>query len=653
VKLAWNAIVKNESAIIERCVKSLLPYIDCGIVADTGSTDDTVRIIQRCFDGANKPLEVGHVAFHDFAQSRNAALDLARESRLGFDYLVLSDADMELVVPDRDAFERSIARGVASYDMQQRAGGLHYWNRRLLNRKSKARYLSPVHEYLDESQSEALEGPYFIDHADGANRPGKFERDIKLLREVLETEPNNTRYWFYLGQSYRDSGDWENAAKAYARCVELGGWDQERWNALYNYAFCVLSLGDESKFVHQMLLAWNLRPSRAETLYDLAKYFREQGNHMLATHFTLAGMKIPYSKDALFVSDFVYRFGLREELSISGFYQPETRAEAFRECDALALDREAPEVTREQARTNLFHYLRPLSEYMRFSSQPLPFDVNDDWKAMNPTIARDGDGFIAIVRTVNYEITESGHYAIHGNAELGPDNPIVTRNFLVRLSKDMAWLSQLEIHDPINMPAPQWGAVRGFEDMRLFPSGSGIWFSSCVREMNPEGWCEQIVGQLVGNRIADWWKVIPSWQKQHEKSWAPWRGAKWVYRLGTIIDAEGQKVLEEVPKLATNHIGGGTQFIPFESGWLGLVHEARPNPWNGKRYYSHRFAVIDLHGKLTALSRPFVFHDRQIEYAMGLARAMDGSLVVSYGVRDCEARIARLFSDEVAKFLDG
>ena len=48
-KLAWNAIVKNEAAVIERCVKSLLPHIDCAIVVDTGSTDGTPDIIQSLF----------------------------------------------------------------------------------------------------------------------------------------------------------------------------------------------------------------------------------------------------------------------------------------------------------------------------------------------------------------------------------------------------------------------------------------------------------------------------------------------------------------------------------------------------------------------------------------------------------------------------
>ena len=37
IKLCWNAIVKNESARIVRCMESLVPYISCAVVVDTGS----------------------------------------------------------------------------------------------------------------------------------------------------------------------------------------------------------------------------------------------------------------------------------------------------------------------------------------------------------------------------------------------------------------------------------------------------------------------------------------------------------------------------------------------------------------------------------------------------------------------------------------
>jgi glycosyltransferase involved in cell wall biosynthesis len=666
--LKLNMIVKNEAAHITRCLDSVIPYIASAAIVDTGSTDGTQDIITGYLDKAKIPVEIKFAPFLNWSQARNTALDFARE-RNGWDYLLLCDADMELIVPDREAFFKEISRGLRSYDMEQRVGGVvggvNYLNRRLVSRKSKAIYLGVTHEYLDEGEATSIRGPYFLDHADGSNRPDKLKRDVELLEEALKTEPNNVRYWFYLAQSYRDLGEHNKAAIAYTRRIELGGWDQEVWNAHYNYAHCLDNQGDEKGFIYEMLLAYGRRPSRAESLYDLASHFLKKGKNAVATHFALAAMQVPYPKDSLFISDYAYKFGAREVLAIAGFYQPETYERGFRECDSLALDRAAPLMTVENARANLFHYLKPLLAHVRHCTMwRIPFTPPDGYTAMNPTIIRDpqGTGFIGVVRTVNYTISDEGNYLIRGDDNISPHAPIHTRNFLLRFDDTWRVVSSKEIHEPVDMPEPQFNLVRGFEDMRLFPDANrGLRFSACVREMNPEGACEQVHGSIreiqdeEGNlsraEIRRPRKVEP-WQRQHEKNWMPWRASTWMYRLGTVIDSDGNKVSEHVPQLATDHISGGTQLIPVDAGYLAVVHEARPNPFNGKRYYQHRFAQFHDGGKLIGLSRPFVFQDRQIEFAMGMVRTWDGSVVVSFGVRDCEAWLVRLRLDEIRAFID-
>ena len=43
-------IVKNEEKVLERCLKSLAPYMDEIIIADTGSSDTTKKIAQKYTD---------------------------------------------------------------------------------------------------------------------------------------------------------------------------------------------------------------------------------------------------------------------------------------------------------------------------------------------------------------------------------------------------------------------------------------------------------------------------------------------------------------------------------------------------------------------------------------------------------------------------
>lgn len=203
--ICLNMIVRNESALIERCLTAAAAHIDCYVICDTGSTDDTVEKIRTFFAARNIPGVIAHTTFQDFEQARNFALDAARDSDLEFDYLLLCDADMELVV-ERPAFREEPA-GVPYLVAQHSTGGdLQYQNLRLVPRRCPARYRGVTHEYLDVTPAERVgfDGIWFRDHAAGSNRTDKFNRDITLLTQGLQAEPDNERYVFYLANTYFD-----------------------------------------------------------------------------------------------------------------------------------------------------------------------------------------------------------------------------------------------------------------------------------------------------------------------------------------------------------------------------------------------------------------------------------------------------------------
>src|SRR5580698_5945466 len=96
--LCLNMIVKNEMANLERCLASVAPCIACWVIGDTGSTDGTQEFIRSFFAARGIPGELHSLPFGNFARARNDALDRARASTLPFDYMLLTDADMELTV---------------------------------------------------------------------------------------------------------------------------------------------------------------------------------------------------------------------------------------------------------------------------------------------------------------------------------------------------------------------------------------------------------------------------------------------------------------------------------------------------------------------------------------------------------------------------
>lgn len=650
MKLAWNAIVKNEEARIERCLNSLLPHVDYGIVVDTGSTDTTVGKIVRLFAEADKPVEIYHAPFENFSQARNVALQRARESSLAWDYLLLVDADMELRV--RDPGWTKKLNGGSAYDMRQVGGALGYWNRRLVSRQASGNYVGVTHEYLDIPTSGAIAGADFVDHADGHNRPDKCARDIALLEQALATETRPgliERYHFYLAQSYFDAGRFNDAIPHYRRRTELGGYEEERWYAQYRLAQCYARVEDYPNFVWAAVRAYSMRPQRAEVLHELAQFFRVRGDNIVSLLFSEAGLRVLHPKDdLLFVNEWVYRSGLREEFAISAYYDEHKRAAGARECNRLALEGSV------QARSNQFWYLQPLSEAVpSFKPQQIPFTPEPGWVPLNPSVINHAGLARLLVRTVNYTITAEGQYRIRASdGSIAGDHPIRTRNFIGPV--DGPWR---EIALPANWPEPKYRLVRGFEDSRLFQHNQELWTLSTVRELTHEGWCEQVLAPLdpSGRYGNSWQQILPS-HRVHEKNWMPWvRGDElvFVYRLGTLVNSKGEVIARHDPGFDTSHISGGSQVVRVDDRvWLAVVHEARTIPGRSNRYYQHRFVTFLDNGRVDRISAPFFFHDRQIEFAAGLAYFIENDeLVVSYGVRDCEAWTATMALDEVLRFV--
>jgi glycosyltransferase involved in cell wall biosynthesis len=654
-KLCLNMIVRNEADKIERCLKSVLPYIDHFKILDTGSTDGTQDKIIDFFHKNGIDGGVRDGTFENFAQARNDALAYARESNFKWDYLLLCDADMELVVEDK-SFKDQLKGGLA-YNVVQKAGSLAYHNARFVSRKATGNYLGVTHEYLDVATQGEITGVWFSDHADGTNRKDKFIRDIALLLPELEKDPNNDRYWFYLAQSYRDAGKPFQAAEAYRKRIALGGWDEEVWNAKVNYAHALKDCGDEGGFVGGLIEAYNYRPSRAESLYDLANYYRLKGMNHAGLLVAEEGMRIKRPGDLLFVNDFVYSTGLREEFAIMAFYDEKRRERGFDMCNAVALDPAGTHWSREQARGNLYHYIHPLSHNLpSFTTRRIAYTPPDGYTPLNPSVTMAGGQIYVVVRTVNYTMDEQGRYLIKGtNGEANSTNPISTRNFLLTLRPNFSVEKREEILPPPALPKPAFDLVIGFEDMRLFEWRGQLWISACVREQNPEGWCEQWIARIGPDCRLDQARAMLPTQRHHEKNWMPWVDGDtldFAYRMGVTVSPEGKEGTRTPVKFAADNISGGSQVIPFKAGFLAVVHEAHTLPGSHKRYYRHRFVWYDQAKRVQRITKPFYFHDKVIEFVAGVAWHPDGErIMISYGREDKEAWLATVDANELSEFI--
>ena len=177
--ICWNAIVKNESAIIERCMSSMVGQIDYWVVVDTGSTDGTQQIIKDFMAKHKIPGELFERPWVNFSHNRSEALELAENKA---DYIFLCDADMTLEVLDPEW--KSQLQGDPAYSVIQKNSTLRYSNIRLVNGRltgrQRYRYWGATHEYCDSIEGNnsptLLTGIELPDFTDGGSKGDKWPK---------------------------------------------------------------------------------------------------------------------------------------------------------------------------------------------------------------------------------------------------------------------------------------------------------------------------------------------------------------------------------------------------------------------------------------------------------------------------------------------
>ena len=364
--ICLNMIVKNEAKVLPRLFRSLKDYIDYYVIVDTGSTDDTIELIRREMTGYGIDGEVHERPWVSFGVNRQQALELALAADKT-DWLLFIDADEELGVSDPKFYEK-LEPG-QSYDIQKHHRDSRYAVPHLVNvRSARYRWEGPVHNYLvvveGEERRELRKDVWIVyHHGQGAKshaltQEEKFLRDAKLLEEELAKNPDDARSQFYLAQSYRDAGHLEQALAAYKKRASMeNGWDEERFVAQLEAGRVSVRLErPEAVILGELLAAYNLRPTRAEPLYELARYYRLKKGYAMATLFAKAGVQTALPNDRLFVMESIYRWRLLDELAVAASWGGDF-ATSKRAYEAVLTQIErglsVPEADAERIRQNL------------------------------------------------------------------------------------------------------------------------------------------------------------------------------------------------------------------------------------------------------------------------------------------------------------
>jgi hypothetical protein len=659
-------IVKNEGKIIARCLRSAVPHIDNWLIVDTGSTDDTVEIIERGLEGIPGKLE--RRPWVNFGHNRTEAVALAREqlseSEQATTWALLLDADHELVLADREGAIGALPElGADSYKLLQRDAGLEYPNVRLLRLDREWVCTGATHEYWPcTDETPLLKEWTILDHNDGSSHAEKYARDRELLLQELKSEPceaaKSERAVFYLGQTLEGQGD-PGALDLYQWRTELSGHPEEAWVAHYRYGRMLAEaeqqqvlfgreVGHESlrlddlESVPVLLHAYARRPQRAEPLWRLAKLYRELGQPVLAYIFAKAARALPKPAEGLFVEHNVYSEGIDEELAIASHYVGD-KATGAAACERLVHRGNA------NGQANLPWYTPVLDGERGSYEVPAELRTFDGigYRCSNPSVCGD----VVNIRLVAYTQKNGREYT-----SLYPDGTIRTRNAIGVVGQPLGVLDESILH----VLTGNWGhtaRIRGLEDIRLVHWRDRLWLSAtCCEVPGAGGKPRVVIGRLSHEQnVTRVDHLVPiQYGGEVEKNWLLWPDGdrlRCIYSFSPLtvldLDPDTGAVLSETKRewSAPGRLRGSAGPVLLRNGyWLAVAHDVARQP--DRNVYTHRF-VAWRDGDLR-VSGPFFLEHDGIEYCCGMTVQVGGGrvpgehLTLSYGFEDREAHWLRL-----------
>jgi len=316
-------IVKNEAHIISKTLQNLcekLP-LDYWVISDTGSTDDTPKVIQDFFTQKKIKGELFHDEWKDFAHNRTLVLNEAFQKT---DYVFIFDAD--------DSIDGTILLPPLTHDRYMFKFGedFSYVRPLLITNRKKWWFTGVLHEYLDTNENRStktIEGNYHVVSGRlGARNlnANKYKDDAHVLEKAILTEQDKklkSRYAYYCGQSHRDAKDPENALIWFKKCVDMNGWNQERFCAAFYMGQIYEGLNNFEQSQHWYCKSNQFDSERIEGIVAAVTQLYNRGNHILVNALYHKYREYRHNlQDKLFIFNTLYDYHLEFYNSVSAYY---------------------------------------------------------------------------------------------------------------------------------------------------------------------------------------------------------------------------------------------------------------------------------------------------------------------------------------------
>lgn len=617
VKIILTIMIKNEEKIIKRCIENALCIADAICISDTGSTDNTIKILNDFMPTLKIPTKLAQHVWKDFGHNRSKSFVEAQLfcKKLNWDpdktYSLLLDADMNFVMtPD---FNKNSLK-VNGYRIIQKNPSLEYYNTRFIKIGFPWKCIGVTHEYWGGSECDQLNTIYIDDIGDGGCKDDKFIRDERLLKKGLQDEPDNVRYMFYLAQTLKDVGKYNEAIEMYKKRIKAGGWVEEVWYSMYTMSKLYFALENMIEMEYWGMKAYEFNKNRSENIYFLTKIFREKGKHYKAWHYLQIGINIPHPNEMLFVETHVYRHLFLYEKTILNYY-----------------------IKFEEKKNNIIEMINYYNNYgthiynnFQFyihsikikANYILDFKEKGDYIASSTSMLKQDNNYLLNVRYVNYRIQPDGSYHAMNNGVLKPDNIVKTKQFSLLVDSEFKPLSEFTEMIP-DFKKKYTTRVQDIEDIRLYKCDNKIKWIGMSSEYSHDGKIRQIIGdydfdnKTLNNHIS----IESPENSDCEKNWIPIGEDEFIYKWHpyTIGKIENNifitSLKQDTPKIF-ERFRGSSNLVEYNSFLWTITHMVL---YTTPRKYYHQLIKLNKDSKKVEMySLPFYFKTNHIEYCLGL-----------------------------------
>ena len=293
VTISLCMIVKDEEALLPRCLESIQGLVEEVIVVDTGSSDRTVELAQQA--GA----QVYHFPWvGDFSQARNFSFSKATQQ-----YCLWMDADDVLDTQYRSGFLQLKAALPPQTDVvmlpyhtafdQAGAPTFTYYRERLIRRLAGLRWSGAVHEAIPPVGNVVYWDKAAISHRKPG--PGDPDRNLGIYQGLLaQGKTLSPRERFYYARELASHGREEEAAAQWEEYLASGeGWVENQREACRDLSACYLRQGKGEEAFRALAKALRLGPPRAELCCDFGAFFLERGDYPAAAFWYEAALTLP------------------------------------------------------------------------------------------------------------------------------------------------------------------------------------------------------------------------------------------------------------------------------------------------------------------------------------------------------------------------